>query len=75
MDVDAGTKEQEMSRSTDRSQDPSPFAWIFGGALAMIVAGSVVRAITGRRETSGSGATAGVGGPDGDDAELAGHPS
>ena len=33
-----------MSRSTDRSQDPSPFAWIFGGALAMIAAGSAVGA-------------------------------
>ena len=63
-----------MSRSTDRSQDPSPFAWIFGGALAMIAAGSVIRAITGRR---GSGAPDMAGSRDaGDtDADLAGHPS
>lgn len=63
-----------MSRSTDRSQDPSPFAWIFGGALAMIAAGSVIRAITGRR---GSGGPDVAGGRDaGDaDADLAGHPS
>ncbi|MFB9732309.1 hypothetical protein [Ornithinimicrobium kibberense] len=63
-----------MSRSTDRSQDPSPFAWIFGGALAMIAAGSVIRAIAGRR---GSGGQDVAGGPHaGDaDADLAGHPS
>ncbi|OLT21750.1 hypothetical protein BJF81_14970 [Ornithinimicrobium sp. CNJ-824] len=63
-----------MSRSTDRSQDPSPFAWILGGALAMIAAGSVIRAVTGRR---GSGGQDVAGGRDaGDaDADLAGHPS
>ncbi|MGO0577593.1 hypothetical protein [Ornithinimicrobium panacihumi] len=34
----------------DRGSDPSPFAWIFGGALALIGLGSILRAQRNRRE-------------------------
>ncbi|MGC5583692.1 hypothetical protein [Ornithinimicrobium sp. W1665] len=67
-----------MNRSTDRSQDPSPFAWIFGGALAMVAAISIVRAVTGRRgRAASSSPVASVvpsSGSTADD-ELSGHPS
>ncbi|MGD8200905.1 hypothetical protein ACQE98_09595 [Ornithinimicrobium sp. W1679] len=66
-----------MNRSTDRSQDPSPFAWIFGGALAMVAAMSIVRAVTGRGRAARSSPVASVvpsSGSTADD-ELAGHPS
>lgn len=39
-----------MTRPTDRGSDPSAFAWIFGGALALIGLGSVLRASRRRRE-------------------------
>lgn len=32
----------------DRSSDPSPFAWIFGAAVALVAVGGVVTAL--RRE-------------------------
>lgn len=35
--------------STDRSDDPSPFAWIFAGALALLGAGTVLAARRTRR--------------------------
>ncbi|MFX0537235.1 hypothetical protein ACQBAT_06160 [Ornithinimicrobium sp. Y1847] len=47
-----------MSRSKDRSSDPSPFAWILGGALALVGLGAVVRsAVRDRRggEVAGGG--------------------
>lgn len=31
----------------DRSKDPSPFAWIFGGALALIGVAAGLRALRG----------------------------
>lgn len=39
-----------MNRPVDRGDDPSPFAWIFAGALALIGVGSVLRARRQRRE-------------------------
>ena len=66
-----------MNRSTDRSQDPSPFAWIFGGALAMVAAMSIVRAVTGRQGRATGSPVASVvpsSGSTADD-ELSGHPS
>ncbi|AXH95544.1 hypothetical protein [Ornithinimicrobium avium] len=38
-----------MSRSTDRSGDASPFAWIFGTALAAVAVSAVARTVLGRR--------------------------
>ncbi|MGD8149888.1 hypothetical protein [Ornithinimicrobium sp. Y1694] len=37
--------------SRDRSGDPSPFAWIFGGALALVGLGAVIRSAV--RDRSG----------------------
>lgn len=63
-----------MSPSTDRSSDPSPFAWIFGSALAAIAVAAVARTVMGRRP----GAPVAKDRPTADAAEdpsLEGHPS
>ena len=60
-----------MSRSTDW-EDASPFAWIFGSALAFVALGVLTRAILDRRVQQ----TPTVRPPDGsEDETLAGHPS
>lgn len=64
-----------MSPSTDRSSDPSPFAWIFGTALAAVAVAAVARTVMARRP----GAPVAQAGPADDDAaedpSLEGHPS
>lgn len=68
-----------MSPSTDRSSDPSPFAWIFGLVLGALAAAGVAGAV--RRRSSGgvpddvSAATEPPEPPDAEGAPLAGHPS
>lgn len=37
--------------STDRSKEPSPFAWIFGTALTAIAVAAVARTALGRRRS------------------------
>lgn len=70
-----------MSRTTDRSQDPSPFAWIFGAALAFVALGAATRAVLGRGDRTSPGGVAGARTPDGaagqgdDEEAVAGHPS
>lgn len=65
-------KEPAMSRSTDRWEDASPFAWIFGAALAFVALGGIARAVMGRRPQTP--VTGGLDGS-GEDDTLAGHPS
>lgn len=61
-----------MSRSTDSWEDASPFAWIFGMALAAVVLGGLARALTDRR----SNRTPPVARQESDEEEsLSGHPS
>jgi hypothetical protein len=61
-----------MSRSTDSWEDASPFAWIFGMALAAAALGGIARVMMDRRARQ----TAGVRRPDSsEDESLAGHPS
>lgn len=78
-----------MSRTQDSWEDASPFAWIFGAALAFVALGGVARAVRGRRASSSGAAprptarsarsapsTRTVGGADdAEDGALAGHPS
>ncbi len=61
-----------MSRSTDSWEDASPFAWIFGMALAAVALGGLARALMDRRTRQ----PATTGRPEADeDDSLAGHPS
>lgn len=55
----------------DRSQDPSPFSWIFGGALALLGVGALVRALRRRPEPDLAWAEQ----PAPVDDDIAGHPS
>lgn len=70
-----------MSRTVDRSQDPSPFAWIFGAALAFVALGAATRAVLDRRgrtsshDAAGAPAWGAAAGRDDDDEAVAGHPS
>ncbi|GGK69926.1 hypothetical protein [Ornithinimicrobium pekingense] len=69
-----------MSRSTDRWEDASPFAWIFGSALAFVALGAVTRAVLDRRDGGDrrdrGDRQATVRPPDtAEDDTLAGHPS
>jgi uncharacterized OsmC-like protein len=66
-----------MGRSTDRSQDPSPFAWLMAGAVAAVGLGSVLAARRRRRaeEDLWAAAEARDRRPDPGDDEVAGHPS
>ncbi|MFK5633935.1 MULTISPECIES: hypothetical protein [unclassified Ornithinimicrobium] len=68
-------EEKDMSRSSDRSQDPSPFAWIFGAALSFVALGAATRAVLDRRDRAGTPAARPVPTRDSDDETLAGHPS
>ena len=56
-----------MNRSVDRGSDPSPFAWIFAGALALVGIGSVLAARRSRRALDTISATP--------DEVSEGHPS
>lgn len=47
-----------MSRSTDRSSDPSPFAWIMAGAVAAVGLGSLLAARRRKRAEQDLWATA-----------------
>lgn len=62
-----------MSGSTDRWEDASPFAWIFGTALVFVALGGVARAILDHRR--GTAATSGEPADGSEDDSLAGHPS
>ncbi|MDO5739995.1 MAG: hypothetical protein Q4P07_07585 [Ornithinimicrobium sp.] len=55
------------STSTDRSSDPSPFAWIFAAALAVVGLGSVLTAWRTKRVAQQEMASA--------TGEIEGHPS
>ena len=79
-----------MSRTHDSWEDASPFAWIFGTALAFVALGGVARAVmnrrgpqeggeASRRETGpsrpASSSPRTVGADEAEDGSLAGHPS
>ena len=58
-----------MGRTTDRADDPSPFAWIFAGALALLDAGTVLASRRTRRQQREAAAAREV------EETLEGHPS
>jgi hypothetical protein len=75
-----------MNSSTDRSQDPSPFAWLMAGAVAAVGLGTVLSARRRRRAeddlwaAAESASTRTVSRPDvngagSGDEDVAGHPS
>lgn len=75
-----------MSRTQDSWEDASPFAWIFGAALAFVALGGVARVVRGRRGSQSGTAQRSTarsapsmrtvgGADDAEDGSLAGHPS
>lgn len=66
-----------MTRSSDRSSDPSPFAWLMAGAVAAVGLGGVLASRRRRRaeDQLWAAAEAEVTRPGQGDDEVAGHPS